>query len=155
MSYVRYNLMRLKIYISLVLAFMALGPLMARIVQSWTYQEMFDKADLVVIAKVVSTKDTDERSTLLDLNVVGVVTEFKSHLILKGPKGVTTFQLHHYRLESENDENVVNGPDLIRIVEHRAFLLFLTREHDGRYAPVTGQTDPGGLSVLELKSVAD
>jgi hypothetical protein len=116
---------------------------------------MFDKSDLVTIAQSVSTKDTDERSVLLDnIKVVGVTTDFKAALILKGPKDIRVFKLHHYRLESRSDENVVNRPNLIPTAQpgpqHRAFLLFLTKEPDGRYAPVTGQTDPVTLSVLEL-----
>ena len=37
----------------------------------------------------------------------------------------------------------------IHYVGHETFLMFLVKETDGRYAPVTGQTDPG-LSVLSL-----
>jgi hypothetical protein len=118
---------------------------------------MFDKADLVVIARVAATKDTDERSTILTLNVIGVVTEFRTHLILKGDKSIKTFQLHHYRLASESDKwTVANGPSLIRFSwEHPPFLLFLIKEGDGRYAPVTGQEDPDAFSVLEIKGGAD
>jgi len=129
----------------------------ARITKAWRYQEMFDKADLVVIARVAATKDTDERSTILTLDVIGVVTEFRTHLILKGDKSIKTFQLHHYRLVSESDKwNIANGPNLISFSwEHPPFLLFLTREGDGRYAPVTGQEDPNAFSVLELRGGAD
>jgi hypothetical protein len=129
----------------------------ARITKAWRYQEMFDKADLVVIARVVTTKDTAEHSTLLSLNVIGVETEFKTHLILKGDKSVETFQLHHYRAASaEADAAVANGPNLVRFsFEHPAFLLFLTKEDDGRYMPVTGQEDPAAFSVLELTGGAD
>lgn len=151
--------MHIRIFLSLLLTFSMPGLLMARMTEFWTYQEMFDKADLVVIARVVSTKDIDERSTLLDnINVIGVITEFRSRLILKGAQNVTTFQLHHYRLQSESDENVANGPDLIRFPRprpHPPFLMFLIKEADGRYAPVGGQTDPAGLSVLELRGGAD
>jgi hypothetical protein len=118
---------------------------------------MFDKADLVTIAYVVSTKDTEERSTILDgIKVIGVATEFKSALILKGPKGVTNFQLHHYRFQSESDrENIANSPALLQIGPyHPVFLLFLVKESDGRYAPVTGQTDPAMFSVLPLNGAA-
>ena len=118
---------------------------------------MFNKADLVVIARVVATKDTDERSTILTINVIGVVTEFRTHLVLKGNQNIKTFQLHHYRVASKADlETVANGPSLIRFsFEHPAFLLFLRREPDGKYAPVTGQEDPASLSVLELTGGAD
>jgi len=130
--------------------------LSARIVRTWSYQEMFDKADLIVVASVVSTKDTKERTTLLNINVVGVFTEFRSLLILKGSKTVPTFQLHHYRLQSENEENIVNGPDLVRIGPHHPiFLLFLIKDRDGKYSPLTGQTDPATFSVLRLNGAAD
>ena len=131
--------------------------LVARVVESWTYQQLFDKADLVIIAEVISAKDTDEHDTLLDLRVIGVTTEFKVHLILKGPQDVTTFKLHHYRFQSKKDEFVPDGPILVEITPryHQQFLLFLIKERDGRYAPVGGQTDPALLSVLELRSRAD
>ena len=123
---------------------------------------MFDKADLVVIAKVVSTKDNGERTTLPDydpsLVVIGVVTEFESRIVIKGAKNLTKFQLHHYRYQSEEDEfAVTNTPELVRIKpgEHPSFLLFLVKEGDGKYAPVTGQTDPAAFSVLDLRGAAD
>jgi hypothetical protein len=123
---------------------------------------MFDKADLVVIATVVSTKDAGQRTTLPDysppLNVIGVVTEFESCIVLKGARDIKKFQLHHYRYQSEEDEvAVANTPELVKIKagEHPSFLLFLVKERDGRYAPVTGQTDPAALSVLDLRGGAN
>lgn len=131
----------------------------ARITRAWTYQEMFDDADLVVIARSTSTKDTDERSKVLeDIPVVGVLTEFQTLLILKGSKEIKVFTLHHYRLASVDDRNIVNGPGLvdIQIDPHRihTFFLFLRREKDGKYAPVTDQTDPANTSVIELQGAA-
>jgi len=129
----------------------------ARIVKTWSYQDMFDKADLVVIARFISTKDTDERTSLRDLeppsNVVGVVSEFETLLTMKGSTEIKQFRLHHYRLDGEEYSN---GPALVRVAQgkHPAFLLFLLKEDDGRYAPITGQTDPAAFSVLELKAGA-
>lgn len=143
---------------SVVLLFGVLPDGHARITKAWSYQEMFDKSDLVVIGQVVTTTDTDERTKLLSLNVIGVVTEVKTYLVLKGNQSVKTLRLHHYRLASPRDEEtVVNGPNLIRFSrEHVPCLLFLVKEPDGgRYAPVTGQEDPGIHSVLELEGVAD
>jgi len=120
---------------------------------------MFDKADLVVIAYSLSTKDTDEHTSLNDLTphvaVVGVVTEFKSSVVLKGARDIERFQLHHYRFASENDELAANAPDLVRLSDrHLPFLMFLVRESDGRYAPVSGQTDPASFSIIELRGGA-
>ena len=71
--------------ISLLLALAVTAPGHARLIEAWTYQEMFDKADLVVIADATSTKDTEERSTLIGVPVIGVATEFKTSLVMKAP----------------------------------------------------------------------
>jgi hypothetical protein len=139
------------------LLFVAIGFVFdgeARITKAWEDQEVFDKADFVVIAQVVATKDTDERSTVLTHNVKGVVTEFRTQLVLKGEKSIKGFHLHHYRFASKSDaQTIANGPALIEIPEgkHPTYLLFLIREADGRYAPATDQTDPAAHSVLRLR----
>ena len=118
-----------------------------------SFQQMFDKADLVIIATAIGTKDTAERAKLLDtIEVIGVETGFKTRLVLKGSTGVVQFVLHHYR--EANADSVANGPALINIPpgRHPNFLMFLTKEKDGRYVPVTGQVDPALFSVIELKS---
>src|SRR5207244_74439 len=109
----------------------------ARLLQDWTYQELFAKSDLVVIAKVLTaTHDTNEQSTLLDIApsepVIGVTTEFEPLVVLKGQKQ-DRFVLHHYRRKSS--EPVVNGPTLVTFNpdDHRTYLLFLVREPDGRF----------------------
>jgi hypothetical protein len=136
----------------------------ARLVRPWTYQEIFDKSELVVIATFVSTRDTDERNILRDLTppvkVVGVTTEFETRLVLKGPQNVSRFQLHHFRFEDPAQATWVDAPQLIRLptptrdgvhyAGHETFLMFLRKEQDGRYAPTTGQTDPATLAVRDL-----
>ena len=54
----------------------------ARITKGWKYEEMFDQADLVVIGRVVTTKDTAERSNILTLDVIGVTTPISSGCLL-------------------------------------------------------------------------
>ena len=73
---------------------------------------------------------------------------------MKGEK-TNRFVLHHYRLAKTN-ELMINGPNFVGFdpAQHNSFLLFLTKESDRRYAPVTGQTDPGLFSVLKLEGVA-
>jgi hypothetical protein len=157
--------LRVSLCVVLIIAF--LQPLAGRfIVGGMTFKEMLDRADLVVIATALKTKDTKERKKLIDIDtnihttapeqlqdeVIGVETEFQTRLILKGPKGVTKFLLHHYR-STWNEQEVANGPNFIEIPSNRhgTFLMFLAREKDGRYAPVTGQFDPAVLSVFEIK----
>jgi hypothetical protein len=121
------------------------------IAEAQSYQEMFDKADFVVIASAMRSKDTSERSKVLDtIDVVGVETDFYPCVILKGAKEKRIFVLHHYRLP----QFVPHGPNLLEIPagRHPDFLMFLIKEKNDIYAPVTGQTGPVGSSVIELLS---
>jgi hypothetical protein len=143
------------LWIAMLLA--VTGSLIGRLMEVVSYEEMFGKADLVVIAKPLSTKDTVERTTLPgDLHVVGVNTEFETRLVLKGDKGANKFVLHHYRLANP-DEPIVNGPVLATFdpKEPKAYLLFLIKETDGRYAPASGQVDPAASSVIRLEGIAE
>jgi hypothetical protein len=152
--------MRARVIPALLVVLATVGTASARITVAWTYQQMWDKADLVVIAYGVSTRDTAERTTLNDLEphvpVIDVVSEFKTSLVLKGKRDTGTFQLHHYRFASAHDQLAANSPDLVRLSKtHLPFLMFLVKEPDGRYAPVTGQTDPASHSVIEIKGAAE
>jgi hypothetical protein len=127
--------------------------LSARLVYAWTDEELFAKSDFVVIAEPISaTHDTDEGTNLDDIgtSVIGVATNFETLLVLKGQEQ-DCFVLHHYRL-LESDVVILNGPTLVEFnpsTAHRPYLLFLVREPDGRFAPVSGQTDPA-FSVIDL-----
>ena len=63
--------------------------------------------------------------------------------------------LRHYRL-ADPKQPMINGPNLASFdpKQNARFLLFLHRETDGRYSPVSGQTDPTLFSVLRLEGVA-
>jgi hypothetical protein len=143
------------IFLILTTAFLA----QARLMRTWSYQELYDQADLVIIAKPVSTKETAEKATLPniapDVHVVGLSTEFEISLVVKGDKSVKKATLHHYRL-ADPKQLMMNGPSLASFdpKQHTRFLLFLRRETDGRYSPVSGQTDPTLFSVLKLEGLA-
>jgi len=128
------------------------GSASARVVRHWSYQELLDKSDLVVIATPLATTDTEERIDLPGLaaqRVVGVETEFAVFVVLKGDKSLKKFSLHHYR--ADGMMMVPNGPSLVSFTPgEKTFIAFLVREADGRYAPTVGQVDPGmqGIHVL-------
>ena len=138
------------------------------IIGGLSFQQMFEKADLVVIATVRKTKDTSERKKLINVDVdaghtlpsdqfqdevIGVETEFAVRLTLKGSKDVKKLLLHHCRLSIEENRWGYGAPNLLEIPPqgHPTFLMFLVKEKDDRYAPVTGQFDPAVLSVLQLQ----
>jgi hypothetical protein len=142
---------------ALVCALMIAIPLAAlgRLMQSWSCQQMFDQSDLVAIAKPLSTTDTTEKTVLPniapDIHVVGVETKFEVRLVTKGDTDTHSFTLHHYRLE-DTKMRMMNAPMLAAFDpnENHRYLLFLKKEADGRYAPVSGQTDPDGFSIIKL-----
>ncbi|MCC7250233.1 MAG: hypothetical protein IT473_16560 [Lysobacter sp.] len=135
-------------------------PLVAypRLIATPDDQDLFDRADAVVIAVPLVGRDTDERAVLPgirpDVRVVGVTTELEVKAWLKGAPRTPKIELHHYRLDSEKaSQPLLNGPLLLEFhtAESRTYLMYLVREPDGRYAPATGQTDPAGFSVVRIQ----
>ena len=148
----------MKAFIASVLVLAVPSLTHARLMKAWTYQEMFDKADLVVIAHPSATKDVPEKSATPDRpmwDVVAQETEFKIGLVTKGDKNLKQLVLHHYRL-SKPQEPLINGPSFVSFnpKTYQSYLLFLKKEADGRYAPVCGQSDPAIFSVLKLEGSA-
>jgi hypothetical protein len=141
----------------------------ARAVQILSYQESLDKSDLVVIATPV-TKTADTKEQYIPLNIImtdgkghilsqkwiGVETVFKVAAVLKGDAKTREFILHHYREAPQPfSDGTANRPALVWFdpsgnAKASAYLLFLVREQDGRYAPTGGQTDPGRNTVIKL-----
>ncbi|MBX6334968.1 hypothetical protein IRY61_06565 [Candidatus Saccharibacteria bacterium] len=137
----------------------SINRLDAGLMYAWSYQEMFDKANFVVIASPVWNKDTDERSQMPGVGdivpLVGVNTEFRVRAVLKGDRHLRDFILHHYRL-AQPEVAIIDGPVLVDFdVKHpRAYLMFLIKEPDGRFGPVTDQMDLGAFSIIKLESSA-
>ena len=135
------------------------GIVAARNVRFWTYQELLEKSDLVVLATPTATNDTNEHIDLpgfVRQPVVGVETRFAVSAVLKGDKALKDFVFHHYRTPNGTPNPGINGPTFIAFdpvanptITRRTFILFLIREADGRYAPIVGQADPG-RAVREL-----
>jgi hypothetical protein len=122
-----------------------------RPVPIWTYQDMTDKSDLVVIAKPVATTNTAERTMLLGVQMTGWETELEVRLTIRGERNLKKIVFHHDNMTEV--QPVVNGPNLVSFDprERTCFLLFLHKDPDGRYSPITGQTDPALGSVVKLE----
>lgn len=130
----------------------------ARIISVWSRQQLSDKADLVVIAKPHSTKEAPEQANPLPNGypLAGLSSEFEIILVVKGDKDLKKLVLHHYRLDWDKmkDKVVINGPSLVEFDPKQGirYLLYLRREADGRFAPVSGQYDPGEDAVVKQAS---
>jgi hypothetical protein len=130
--------------------------------KGWTYQELFDQADLVVVGAPISTQDTKESGGLpgwTTLDTIGVNTEFQSSVVMKGHKTLKRFILHHYRLKDPK-QIPPNAPSFVEFKPpfkpetSGRFILFLKHESDGRYAPVSGQVDPALFDIVKLDGMA-
>ncbi|HSY17206.1 MAG TPA: hypothetical protein VK815_02690 [Candidatus Acidoferrales bacterium] len=140
----------MKYYLALFVALCFGLESQARLMQTWNYNMLNDKATLVVIAKATQVSPTSERAALPNIiagtNEViaaGVETSFKVLTVLKGDRNLQTFVLHHYT-PIPSKELSLNGPNLVSFEpkDGKTFLLFLQQEADGRYVAVSGQTDP-------------
>ena len=126
----------------------------ARGINVRSYQELDKMSEIIVVAKPVATRDTEEKTILPfispDIPVVGLSSEFEIIANLKGDKSLKELVVHHYRLANP-DRPMLNGPCLASFdpKDSTRYLLFLQREPDGRYAPFD-QVDPVWTSILKL-----
>jgi hypothetical protein len=126
----------------------------ARLMGSLAFRGLDKKADIIVVAKPVSTKDTAEQTYLPNISppipVIGLSSEFEVRIVLKGDKSLKKLVVHHYRLKNP-DKLMLNAPNPASFdaKESARYLLFLQRESDGRYAPFD-QIDPALTSILKL-----
>jgi hypothetical protein len=146
----------------LTLALLLTLPVVAfgRIRPVWTYEQIHADADLVVIAKPVSSTHLEEKASLPNISpvipVVGIETQFDVRLVLKGEPKSKTIALHYYALQRSADGQARGAPHLVSFdpKQPTCYLMFLKREANDRYAPVTGQTDPAAESIIKLESSA-
>ena len=138
----------------------------ARAVRIWSEDELFQKSDLVVIATPTGNADVKEQEHFAgpqfrDVPVIGVLTTFAVREVLKGPNGVGSVIVHHYRegdmgipdgIEVFYSGHEANGPTMAFFDPRlkQTFRLYLVREANGDYAPVAGQEDVN-LSVMLVK----
>ena len=116
-----------------------LQPCLGRPVRMWGYDELWEKADLVVIAKPVATKDLDDERKLAGTSVVGQETTFEVTVCMKGKLAEAdegkkpTFKLYHYRLD-DSVTGVTNGPLLLHLPkdDKSQYLMFLKRTDKGK-----------------------
>jgi hypothetical protein len=125
-----------------LLILISTGVVDARAIRWWSDRELLDKSELVVIATPTFTRDTKDHAGIPgfeDQPVIGVETKFAVITVLKGPPAMKTVLLYHYRADQMA---VPNAPSFLTFEPKKRYRLYLLREANGRYAPVSGQIDP-------------
>jgi hypothetical protein len=153
--------MRRALYATVGLLLSGQPLLTAQVSYLWSFEERVADADLVVIAESAGTRETANRTVITELTppfpAIEVQTEFKILVVLKGTTGSDTLLLRHYRWDRDRlgPGGVINGPVPLKFAiasDKRAeFLLFLRREIDGVFVPISGQVHPAD-SIFQLRS---
>ncbi len=150
----------------------------ARVHEIWPAAKLTEKADVVIIARFISTEDAKNSDKPPEAfpDLVGVESTFQVLAVIKGKVEKKQIVVSHFRYpkaagrekgngnvsrDSDDVELVsfrqtpdIDGPTLLRFKpdpdEPLRYLMFLKRRKDGRYECVSGQVDPA-VSVNKLE----
>ena len=151
----------MKTYLTLLMSLCLVLESHSRGVLVASYNELYDKATAVVIATPTTVTATTNQCIFENNNIkgTGVETGFRILGVIKGDRNIKELTLRHFAQSTPNPE-VINGvltmygdpPNLISFEpnSHKQYLMYLQKETDGRFVPVSGQEDPI-YSVMQLK----
>lgn len=129
----------------------------ARQVRIWSFSELWDEANLIVIGTPKSTADTKDREypNAKPTTWVGVDTVFNLERILSVTRNVSaendSVTVEHDRyFEMNANFAESDGPSFVKFDpgSGQRYLIFLKRNANGVYEPLTGRYDPGGSFYL-------
>lgn len=146
----------------------------ARRIEPWPYSRLLKASDLVVFAAPVRTEPTDDQlpDDRWPYALVGQNTTFKIDHTLKGEvEEGKEIKVLHFKFgdlkKAAKDDVIINGPLHVSFPVGEAarkrnqkrgerlssdqYLLFLKKTEDGRFVPVSGQTDP----VLAIREISE
>lgn len=159
--------MRMTFLLALLIPLLFVGTADGQKLQNWSYDRLFDEADLIVIASAHKTDDSDDVSPggPWKKHLVGQRTTFSVIKTLKGRHEHNTMTVLHFRLKKGVAIN--DGPLLVSFrtkgvtiqgsgaVKYQAalskpqYLLFLKRNMRDVVVPVSGQINAES-SVKEI-----
>jgi hypothetical protein len=150
------------------LAFAMLPALtLARTVPNWSFDELFEKSDLVLIVTRLGTWDTPAERDKAPFDrpedaemLTPVFSALTVHSVIKGEYAEKEFILNHHRLDQARygPRDIGNGPNLIVFTTDSApplkkaeYMLFLKKNDAGMFLPVTGMFD----SLYSVKQLVE
>jgi hypothetical protein len=141
-------------------------PAAGQVTRLWSYAELLDEADMVVIVDWQSTTDTGREvcdpGITAGYPAVEVETLVEVRAVLKRPALPLTIgealHLRHYRRNVARMQKqavpgtpagIVNGGGTVTFEKSGEYLLFLRSGAEGKYEPLSGHNAPGD-SVFRL-----
>jgi hypothetical protein len=139
----------------LVLVFGLVNSASARVSRLWTYKDLTEESDLIVIATPVEVADSGVKTTIPDvvrgtdpIPAIQMAASFEVLAVLKGETnshepGNAKVIVSYLRKESVEPPGR-GEPRLLSFnpQDKNRYLLFLKHDGDGRYSLIVGQTDP-------------
>ena len=138
-------------------------PANAYIMQELTYAELFELADVVVIATPIETKDSSaslplefEQPRNITDQIKTVETKFALSFVLKGKLDSTTFRLLHLNRKDKRGAFLFGQIGTFFVDFHHenftrnSFLLFMKKRKDGKYAPGWRPME-GSRAIIPIK----
>jgi hypothetical protein len=126
---------------------------LARVIVPWTEAKMRAASDLIVVGTVTKVQDLAETNTTLwpGCKFIGVEATFAVSKILKGDTTNQSVVLHYYRFDQMVPPN---APCFLSLSssDTNQYLLYLSKDGVGRFAPVSRQIDPSVDAVRLLSS---
>lgn len=128
--------------------------------RAWTYQELYDEADLVVMCTALPPARTENTDKFKPAFLQQLESVLEVHAMLKASMYRKRIKLVHFEYREDIEFGLGNGPGFVALETKRSpgkagkkplYLLFLRSRTDGRYEPVSGNMDPEE-SVMQLLS---
>ena len=142
-------------YLALYIALALFVPsiTLARPISFWPYEKLYKEADLVAIVELKSISETKQElsghgpTDRFD----GKSAELTTGIVLKGKPDIRSIHLKYF-VYSKKVNIIVNGAHFIDFSDAKKYqyLVFLKKEDNGTFAPVTGHYD-AALSVKKLE----
>jgi len=136
----------------------------AEVAPNWTYSQLLEKSDVVVIARYVATEKTGKESLYKTVPQYEVCSTFE---ILGRVKGETRNQIRVCHYLTSKDVRFSDGPYLVDFHEPKlqagkaqavggsSFMLFLKKNAEGRFTFTSGPLQPGqsAQALMHLRPV--
>jgi hypothetical protein len=139
-------------------ALLCIGDANARMIANWTDAKLSAHADLVVVAKLVSTRDAGKEiadKMPFDEFYRPILSTLDIVYVLKGEHADKRLVVVHNRELTAAEHRamkqfrmLLNGAILMTFDAKETYVVFLKRRSDGRYEPVTGYD--AGLSLKRV-----
>lgn len=154
----------------------------ARTIEDWSYEKLFKKSDLVVLATAVKTEPGDDKwspyPSSWQYEFAAQNTTFTIKHVLKGKVEGDQLKVLHFKFgelkkgldpKDLKNQKIINAPRFVtfrvkpvtvigdkgdKTLRAPAYLLFLKVGLEGRYEPISGRIDPVD-SVKEVFEAPD